>query len=297
MSKLGSAQDKQVTERYRRGGWRLATPGTRSPIIAPLTRFLLGLPVFVLPTQTDQYFAWTIAVPLTAVFLGACYWASAALALIASRRPLWVQTRISMAVALVFAPLVTAATFIHLDQFHTDKPIGIIWVVAYGIYPVMLFMVMRRQLKEPGGDPPRAEPLAPWVRLLLYAQAVVLIPLGIALFALPGEFAADGSLSGLWPWPLTELTSQICGAWVLALGVFSGGIALENEGNRVAPFLASFGLLGLLQAIGLVREGSDMQWSEPGAYVFVGYLATTFILSAYGLLVARRAPEPEPAGT
>ncbi|MGH2956176.1 MAG: hypothetical protein ACRDL6_04185 [Solirubrobacterales bacterium] len=297
MAKLGSEQDKQTTEGYRKRNWRLATAGTRSPIIAPVTRFLLGLPVFILPTQTDEYFAWTIAVPMTAVFLGGCYWASAALALIASRRPLWAQTRVSMAVALVFAPLVTAATFIHLDQFHTDKPIGIIWVIAYGIYPPMLALVMRRQLREPGVDPPRTSPLAGWVRALLILEAVVLIPLGIAMFALPGEFAGDGGLAGLWPWGLTELTSQICGAWVLALGVFAGAIAWENDNNRVAPYLAAFGLLGLLQAIALAREGDDLQWSEPAAYAFVGYLVATFVLSAYGLLRARRAPEPDPTGS
>ena len=297
MSKLGSEQDRQTTEAYRKGGLRLATAGTRSPIVAPVTRFLLGLPVFILPTQTDEYFAWTIAVPMTAVFLGACYWSSVMLALIASRRPLWAQTRVSMAVALVFAPLVTAATFIHLDQFHTDKPIGIIWVIAYGIYPVMLTLVMRRQLREPGTDPPRSAPLASWVRGLLITEAVVLVPLGIAMFALPGEFAGEGSLSGLWPWGLTELTSQVCGAWVLALGVFAASIAWENDDNRVSPYLAAFGVLGLLQAIGLIREGDDLQWSEPAAYVFVGYLAATFILSAYGLLRSRQTPDPDPVGT
>jgi hypothetical protein len=297
MAKLGSEADKQVTEAYGKRGWRLATAGTRSPIVAPVTRFLLGLPVFLLPTQTDDYFAWTIAVPMTAVFLGACYWSSAALALIASRRPLWAQTRVSMAVALVFAPLVTAATFIHLDEFHTDKPIGIIWIVAYGIYPVMLALVMRRQVGQPGVDPPRADPLAAWVRALLILEAVVLIPLGVAMFALPGEFAGDAALAGLWPWPLSELTSQVCGAWVLALGVFSASIAWENDNNRVAPYLAAFGILGVLQAVALAREGDDLQWSEPAAYVFVGYLAATFILTAYGLLRARRAPEPDRAGT
>jgi hypothetical protein len=282
--------DEQRAERYRVAGWRLATPGVRSPIVAPVTRFLLGVPVFLLPTQTDEYFAWTIAVPLTAVFIGASYWASALLALIASRRLLWSQTRISMAVALVFAPLITAATFIHLDLFHTDKPIGIIWVIAYGIYPVMLALVMYRQLKAPGGDPPRGEPLAIWVRAILGVQAVVMIPIGIGMFAAPGTF------DDLWPWALTDLTSQVIGAWVLALGVLAAGMLLENDQNRVAPYLSSLAVLGALQTIALARYGDDMNWDEASAYVFVGYLATTVILSAYGWLVARRAPEPEPGG-
>jgi hypothetical protein len=283
--------EEQRAERYRKAGWRLATSGVRSPIVAPVTRFLLGVPVFLLPTQTDDYFAWTIAVPLTAVFIGACYWSSALLAVIASRRLLWSQTRISMEVALVFAPLITAATFIHLDQFHTDQVIGIIWIVAYGIYPVMLALVMYRQLNAPGGDPPRGMPLANWVRGILGIQAVVMIPLGIGMWVAPGTF------DDLWPWPLTDLTSQVCGAWVLALGVFAGGILFENDQNRVAPYLSSLAVLGLLQAIALARYGDDMDWDELSAYIFVAYLVSTVVLSAYGYLVARRAPEPEPAGT
>lgn len=282
--------EQQRAELYRAAGWRLATAGTRSPIVAPVTRFLLGLPVFLLPTQTDDYFAWTIAVPLTAVFIGGCYFSSALLAVLASRRLLWSQTRLSMAVALAFAPLVTAATFIHLDQFHTDQPIGIIWVVAYGIYPVMLALVMRRQLAAPGGDPPRERPLTPWVRAILFVQTAVMVPLGIGMFVLPGVF------DDLWPWPLTDLTSQVCGAWVLALGVFAGGALWENDQNRVAPYLSSLAFLGALQTIALARYGDDMQWDELGAYLFIAYLVSTFVLSAYGLLVAREAPEPEPSG-
>jgi hypothetical protein len=281
--------EQQRAERYGKAGWRLATPGVRSPIVAPVTRFLLGVPVFFLATQTDEYFAWTIAVPLTAVFLGANYFASALLALLAAQRLLWAQTRVSMAVALVFAPLVTAATFIHLDLFHTDKPIGIIWVVAYGIYPVMLAVVMRRQLQAPGGDPPRQAPLALWARAILAVQAVVLIPLGIGLFAAPGTF------DSLWPWQLTDLTAQMCGAWVLAFGVFSGGMLWENDLNRVAPFLSSFAVLGALQAIAVARYPDDMQWEEPAAWIYIAFIASTFVLAAYGWLVARRAAEPEPA--
>jgi hypothetical protein len=281
--------EEQRADRYTMAGWRLATPGVRSPIVAPVTRFLLGVPVFFLATQTDEYFAWTIAVPLTAVFLGANYFASALLAWLAAQRLLWAQTRVSMAVALVFAPLVTAATFIHLDLFHTDKPIGIIWVVAYGIYPVMLALVMRRQLRVPGGDPSRQTPLALWVRAVLAVQAMVLIPLGIGLFAAPGTF------DSLWPWPLTDLTAQMCGAWTLAFGVFAGAMLWENDHNRVAPYLSSFAALGALQAIALARYPDDMQWDEPAAWIYVAFIASTFILAAYGWLVARRAPEPEPA--
>lgn len=294
MAKLGSDEDLKVTEAYREAGWRLASAGVRSPVIAPVTRVLLGLPIFLVPTQTDDWFSWTILVPLTAVWLGTSYFAGALLALLASRRPLWAQTRVSLAVALVFAPLVTAATFIHLDQFHTDKVIGIIWVVAYTVYVPLLAWVTYRQMQEPGVDPPRERPLAGWVRGLLALQAVILVPLGVMMFALAGEFAVDGELTALWPWPLTELTSQVCGAWVLAFGTFSAVLLYENDQNRAAPYLTAFAILGGLQGLALARYPDPMQWGEASAYAFVIYLATTLLVAAYGWIVARKAPEPDP---
>lgn len=51
--------------------------GMRSPVVAPLTRALIGLPLVLFTTETVRYFAWTIEPPITAGFLGANYWASA----------------------------------------------------------------------------------------------------------------------------------------------------------------------------------------------------------------------------
>lgn len=255
--------------------------GMRSPVVGPLTRFLLGLPLFLLATQTDRFFAWTIAVPLTAAFLGACYWSSAVLAVLASRQAIWAFGRVSISVALVFAPLITVATFIHLEQFHLDSFFGWFWLVAYVIYCPMLAFFLYRQLQTPGGDPARTASLAGWVRAILAAHAIVLIPLGLALFLAP---AAAG---GLWPWPLTPLTGRVVGAWVLAIGVLAAHQLFENDLERVKIALFGYPILGALQAIALARYPGDMEWSEPGAWVFVAYVASMFVLGAYGLVAAR----------
>ena len=293
MSKLGSQADQQIVDGYRKAGWRIASAGTRSPLIAPITRFLLGLPLILVPAQTDEWFAWTIAVPLTALWLGACYWSGALLALIASRRPLWVQTRVSVYVAVVFAPLVTAATFIHLELFHTSEPIGIAWVAAYGLYTPLLAWVVWRQLREAGGDPPRERLLPLAVRAVLWTQALLMLPLGLAMFALPSEFSSGGAES-LWPWPLTDLTSQVIGAWLLAFGVYAATLAWENDQNRVAPYLMAFPMLSALAAIGLLRDPGSVEWDEAAAYILLAYLASIVAVAAYSWLVARHAPEPDP---
>jgi hypothetical protein len=259
--------------------------GMRSPVVAPLTRFLLGVPLFFLATQTDDYFAWTIGVPLTAAFLGANYFASALLALLASRETVWAFGRVTVSVALVFAPLVTAATFIHLDQFDLDSVIGWIWVIAYGIYPPMLAFFLFRQLGASGVDPPRLAPLPAWLRAILAVHAAVMIPLAVALFIAPS------SVGDLWPWPLTPLTGRMVAAWTLAFGVLAAHQLWENDLERIRVPLLVYPVFGALQVIALARYSDDMDWGDPSAWVYLAIIASTFVMGALGWLELRRARE------
>jgi hypothetical protein len=265
----------------------------RSRLVAPVTRGLLGLPPLFLTTQTDTFFAWTIAVPMTAAALGSNYWASAALAIFAARKRIWAQGRISISVALAFAPLTTAATFIHLDEFHLANPIGIFWVIAYGVYPPMLVFLLVRQLRVEGEDPPRELPLPAWIRLILAVQAVVMTPLGVLMFAAPGL------ASPWWPWSLSALTSQALGAWVLAFGILAAHAVVENDLERVDVALFAYPVLAILHTTSVIRFSGDIQWSEPGAYVYVAFIAMWFVLGAWGFVATRRRGfsewvEPEP---
>ena len=45
-------------------------------VAAAVLALIAGYQVFVLTEHTDRDFAWTIANPLTAAFMGAGYWAS-----------------------------------------------------------------------------------------------------------------------------------------------------------------------------------------------------------------------------
>ena len=57
-------------------------------LVAALLVFLAGVQLFVFPLRTDTYFAWTIASPMTAVFLGASYWSAVGLEMAAAREQL-----------------------------------------------------------------------------------------------------------------------------------------------------------------------------------------------------------------
>ncbi|MGH2812380.1 MAG: hypothetical protein ACRDI1_06665 [Actinomycetota bacterium] len=254
----------------------------RSPVIAPVTRGLIGFPLFFLTTQTDRFFAWTIEPPLTAAILGANYFASTAMAILASRKHAWAEGRVAVSVALAFAPITTAATFIHLDRFHLDSFFGWFWVIAYGIYPPMLLFYLVKQLKIPGEDPPRREPLAGWVKGIFAVHAVLLLPLGLVMFISPR------TTFDLWPWALTDLTSRALSAWVIALGVLALHSLIENDISRTKVAFYSYPVFGVLHLIGIARFSQDMRWDLAGAWVYLGYLATTLVLGAYGFLAARR---------
>jgi hypothetical protein len=270
----------------------------RSPVIAPVVRGLLGIPLFIFAASTSTVFAWTIDPPLTAAVLGANYWASVALALWAARERWWANGRISISVALVFAPLTTAATFIHFGLFHTDSSgftlfITWFWIVAYAIYPVLLGWMLAKQLRTPGTDPPRTAPLPGWLRAVFAAQAVVLVPLGAVMFVAPG------AVRGAWPWtteagePIAPLSLRALSAWVLAFGILAAHAVRENDINRVRPALLAFPVFVALHAVALARFGDVMRWDAPGAYVYMAYLGTGALIAVYGIRNWRRPPEPD----
>jgi len=252
----------------------------RSPVVAPLTRFLIGFPLFVLPAETDRFFAWTIEPPVTAAFLGAAYWGGAFLALVAARERIWARGRISVSPVVVFAVLVPIATYLHLGLFHLDTAYGWAWLVIYSIYPPLLAVLLARQLRTPGGDPPRTDRLPGVVRALFLAQAAVLVPLGIALVAAP-EWAGRA-----WPWTLTPLAGRVVGVWVLGLGVMAAHALWENDVGRVRVALFSYPVLAVLLASVVLRFPVD--WSRPGMWVYTAFVASLLVLGAFGWLRARR---------
>jgi hypothetical protein len=256
--------------------------GMRSPVVSPLTRFLIGVPLVLLTTETARFFAWTIEPPMTAAFLGANYWTSALLAIMSAREDLWAYGRVSISVALAFAPLTTAATLLHLDQFHLDSFFGWFWVVAYTIYPPMLVYFFTKQLRAPGVDPPRQRRLPLWIKAILGVQAALMIPLAVALFVAPGPAAE------LWPWDLPALSSQAVAAWVLAFGVLAAHSIVEDDYRRVRAAMLGYPFLGAMHVLMLVRFSDDVRWESFGARVYLGVIASFFVLGAWGFVTETR---------
>jgi hypothetical protein len=258
-------------------------------LIAAVLVFLVGITLFVLTEQTDRYFAWTIASPLTAAFLGAAYWSSALLEVLAARERLWANARPAVPAVIIFTILTLVVTLIHVDKFHFGAPELItragtwFWLAVYAVVPVVMLAFLFQQQSLPGKQPEVALPMPAWMRVLLMLIAAVLLAFGVALLLAPQQAGA------LWPWALTALTARAIGAWLVGLGTAAWQVARERDLRRGRAVLATAALFCVLEALALARYPGDVRWSAPEAVVYIAFLVLFFVVGLVGIALQRRA--------
>jgi len=235
-----------------------------------------GLDLFVLTGRTDQYFAWTIASPLTAAFLGAGYLAAACLDGMSARERVWAVARVPLPAVLVFTTTTFVVTLVHLDAFHMYSFFGWAWLVTYALLPPSVLAVIVWQRRIGGGDPPRRSPLPGWLRLVTIALGVALTGFGAALVLVPSEALA------WWPWPLTVLTSRAVGAWLVIVGLTAGQAAWENDWERLRPLSITYVVLGVLQLVAVARYPDEVDWATPASWLYVGVLGALVLFGLAG---------------
>ena len=203
--------------------------------IAAVLVFLAGVQLFVFPLDTGTRFAWTIASPMTAVFLGASYWSAVGLELSGARARRWTVARVAVPAVFVFTALTFVVTMVHLDKFHLAAELAAVtrgvtwaWIAVYAVVPLLMVVAWWVQSRAGTSVPPPAG-LPPLLRGLLAVLAVVLLALGAALLIAPGW--ADAA----WPWPLTPLTGRAIGAWNVGLGVAAGHAWLVDDAPSLVP--------------------------------------------------------------
>jgi hypothetical protein len=241
--------------------------------------FVVGLPVVVAPGRTDRYFAWTIDVPLTAAFLGACYWTAALFTLLSARERTWSQVRVVMPGILVAGALILVATLVHLDRFATDTARAWIWVILYsGLVPGVLFLLALQRTAH-AVDPPVRRPVEPWATVLLALMAAVLLLTGFALFAFPR------TTGPWWLWPVTELTARMIGAWLAAIGVTLVAVLREGDWTRVRAAMVYLAAVAAALLATLARYPGTVEWGDVAAWAYLAVYATMLMVAVHGIRV------------
>ncbi|MGX1160767.1 hypothetical protein FBY31_0864 [Arthrobacter sp. SLBN-100] len=272
-----------------------------TPLIAPMRWllyvaaflvFLAGLVLFVFPLRTDEFFAWTVNPPMTAVFLGAAYWSSAGLEVTGARSASWDSARLAVWPVCIFTTLTLGVTLLHIDRFHlssnaapTAQTATWAWLAIYALVPVAMLVISRMQVRSLTPAPESVTAgrpvLPPALRLLLAGIAGVLLFYGVALLAVPTLAAA------WWPWTLSELTARAIGAWLVGLGWAAAQGQFSRDLRTVRPVALTSVAFVILQALALLRYGSALAWPGAPAIGFVTVLLAIGVAGGWALALSR----------
>jgi hypothetical protein len=271
-------------------------PGVRAGLVAIASViFWLGLSLFVFSTHTDDLFAWTIDPPLTAAFLGASYWASTTLAAACASEREWARGRAFAAPYFIAGVVLLWVTFLYWDRFHMDEVTGWLWLALYAVFPPSVLLLLGRQVRTPGAEPPRGPRISNLLLGLIGLQGAVMVVIGTALIVAPED------ASSLWPWQLTPLTGRAIGTFVLAQGVLSFTVCRERDWSRVRPAMLQNLVIGTLDLVAVARFSDTFDWDAAGAWLYVAFVVSLLGIGLYGTLRAAtthprtRAPANIPA--
>lgn len=249
--------------------------------------FIAGVQLFVLSAQTDYYFAWTIALPLTAAFMGAGYWSAMIAAYAALRQSVSVALRLTGPTSIAVTSMLGIATFLHLDKFHLNSSalltrfVTWVWIGVYVVTPftfLWLWFAYGRGLDDTMG----AKPFLRWVRLSYLFQAAFTLLAGILLFLIPALLAPA------WAWALTPLTARVVGAWVISYGLACLAVFREDDLLNTTGARASLLAFCVLQFVVLARYFSSVDWTKPLAWIYVLVLLAGVITGVASLLQQSR---------
>lgn len=252
-------------------------------LVLPLL-FIAGFQLFILSKQTETYFAWTFAAPISAAFMGAGYWAALFHAFSGARAKGWEYVRSSMPAALTATTMLTITTFLHLDKFHLASPLFItrfvtwVWIAVYVLVPPILAIVWINQARQPGANIKGQDPLPTWVRGGFGLLAVFTLLAGLGLFLAPS------TMSALWPWAVPSLAARAVSAWLCAFGVACTTLTFENDIKYGAGTSSSLFAFCVLELIVVARYASAIDWAKPLAIAYMLFLFLGSLISGSNLL-------------
>lgn len=234
-----------------------------------LFSLVAGITLYVFPGDTEEAFAWTIKLPLTAALLGAGYLAAVVTLVPTFFTREWRNVRLLavMGFALTFATL--AVTLWHLEEFHlgegssTGQVAGWAWLVVYVLIPVLLAAVFVSQERAGGRHEYEVvEPLLPLTRATLAAQAVLAGVVGAGLVLAPATFDV------VWPWPLPPLAAGAVGAWLLTVAAGSAWVLREGDWGRFRATAPGLGLYLVLILVAAARYPEPLDAGDWQEWVF-----------------------------
>jgi hypothetical protein len=256
-------------------------------LVLPLL-FIAGIQLFVLAEQTEIYFAWTFAAPISAAYMGGGYWAAMLHAYTGARSRDWSYVRTSMAAAIVATTLLSITTFLHLDKFHLNSPLLItrfvtwVWIAVYIFVPPILAVAWIIQSRLPGAHARGRNPLPAWMRGGFALLAAFAILCGLSLFLMPE------AMSAFWPWAVTPLAARAVSSWLTAFGAACLTLTLENDIKHGAGTCLSLFAFCVIELMVVARYATAFDFGKPLGIAYLLFLFLGMLITSANLLASRR---------
>ncbi len=274
---------------------RTTTGMRRLLAIAGVLVVIVGLPLYLVPQNSEEFFSWSVQPARSAAFLGGAYLAAAVIEFSAARQRVWANARIAIPAVLVFTLLTLFVTLDNNDQYRFKDPDLVqsfgtwAWLAIYVVVPPLMAIILVVQLRRGGGDPIRTRPIVVPLRAALAAGGVALV-LGGALMLIDPSAA-----SWMWPWPVSLLTARAFGAWMVGFGIALVQIAWEADWIRARPATAGAGVLGVLELIAVARYSDALSWQTPQTWLYVTVLVSFVVLGVWGWRASEGAAHSDSA--
>jgi hypothetical protein len=245
-----------------------------------------GAPLVALPDRSADWFAWTVASPLTATLAGGLLWSVAAMAVAAVVSSRWVDARGAVLSVLAVGPFCVVVAFLGADDLHDDW-LQWAWVGIHAVLPVLAGAALLTG--RTGESVQREESPSPAL------SALVALGAG-ALLAIAGVLLLDPSRGArMWPWPVTVIDARTIGAVVFAIAVASAVAIVEGEPRRLRALGVLDVAVGVAVVHSLARDNDLLDWGRPMTFLVLLFAALLAGAGVWSIIAGLDRSTPEDA--
>jgi hypothetical protein len=256
--------------------------------------FIAGPILFLFPSQTQAYFAWTIKHPLTPIFMGANYLGGLG-AIWTVRINRWSVARVQVPGIFVFAITQLFATLLHIPIFNWHHPIAWAWLFVYVTSPIAtlwVYFAMEKGYQPVSNGPALPKGFASVTQIFAFISAAF----GAGLIVWPFFFPAQrqGSAVPWWAWTLTPLTAHVIGGWYLAAATLYWTLSRQRSMDTVGPSLLGLMIVTAVQLVGALIHINAFDGSTLFIALYLLNSIAVFLFASFTFLRNRSVVMPQP---
>lgn len=248
---------------------------TYTRVLAAIILPFLGAAVvllYLVPTRTEETFAWTIQPALTAMFLGCAYIGGIVFFVHVLRTDRWHRVKYGFPAVLVFATLLSVATFLHWDRFHFGHISFVTWLTLYVTTPILVLVaILLNWRADPGTLDEHDYAIRRGARVLIAAVGIVAFVCGVLLFVNPAP------VLDVWAWQLTPLTGRVVGAILTLPGMVNVWLLVDARWSAFRWIFQAQIVSLVAIAVAILFTLGDIAWQRPAAAAFVIGIAVSLV--------------------